>query len=81
MALQSLNKAWMHLQVRMGLRANLEKQATVYDSIQGEPFYTTDGKQLFFSDGSTVQPIQSVDMLVTHDGDFVFHDGEPVIRF
>lgn len=69
------------LRLKKGLIANLEKVAATLLGIQGEPAYTTDTKQLFIHDGTSFQPVQTIDMMVVHNGDFVFHDQEPVIDY
>lgn len=57
------------IQIKQGLRSALLSLATLNASVQGEPHYTTDGKQLFISDGSIIQPVQSLDMSLVDMGD------------
>jgi hypothetical protein len=59
-----LNKVEYSLQLRLGLRANVEKIVTVNDSVEGEPLYATDTHQLFISggDGGQAHPVPTLDM-------------------
>lgn len=74
-----LNKVDFTLRLRRGLRARIERTDQYH--LQGEPGYATDTKDLFISDGTAFQPVQTVNMLVVHDDDIVFHEGEPCIHF
>jgi len=47
--MKHLNKSF-HIKIRQGLKADLTKPETMYTSHIGEPFYTTDTKELFISD-------------------------------
>lgn len=67
------------IQLKRGLRASLDKKTTLH--VQGELLSTTDTHNLFLSDGSALYPVQTADMLVCHEDDLVFHNGEPVIVF
>lgn len=69
----------MTLLLRRGLRSNVDKYTNYH--IQGEPFYTTDTKQLFVSDGTKINPIQSLDMALTFDGDVLTFDGDILYYF
>jgi hypothetical protein len=62
-----LNKNDFTIQMRRGLRANVEKPELFYNHAaipQGEPLYTTDTKQLFIVDSAGVSAVQSLDMAV-----------------
>lgn len=76
-----LHEQDFQLRFKKGTRANLEKKATVLLSIQGEPFYTTDGYQLFISDGSEMRPVQSLDMAVMVENEVVSLDNEVVYSY
>jgi hypothetical protein len=52
-----------------------------YLQYEGEPAYSTDTKQMFVSDGTYFNPVQTVNLMMCHDDDLVFHLGEPVIHF
>ena len=69
------------IQFKKGIRANLNKLATVNSSVQAEPHYTTDGYQLFISDGSVMRPVQSLDMAVMVEDQIVSLDNEIVFNF
>jgi hypothetical protein len=61
-----LNKTPFTLRLRRGL------QSAIIAAIQhweGEPGYATDTKRLFISDGTAMQPVQTLDMAVC------FNDG------
>ena len=53
------------IKFKQGTRSNLLKTATSNAGVQGEPHYTTDTKQLFIHDGTRVQPVLSLDMVLT----------------
>lgn len=74
-----LNKVDFTLRLRRGLRSRIERTDQYH--LQGEPGYATDTKDLFVSDGTAFQPVQTLDMLVMHSDDMVVHNGEPVIVF
>jgi hypothetical protein len=74
-----LNKTDFTIRLRRGLRSRIERLDQYH--VQGEPGYATDNKTLFVSDGTAFQPMQTVDMLVCHDDQIMFHAGEPVIIF
>lgn len=70
------------IRLKMGLRANLLSLATKGLALQGEPFYTADTKHLFIADESFVpQPVQTLDMALTFDGNIIVHNGDIVYRF
>ena len=52
------------IQLKRGLRKNLQIKATANSGIQAEPYYTTDTKQFFIHDGTSPQPIRSLDMAI-----------------
>lgn len=75
-----LNKTDLTIRLKRGLRVNLLKVTNYF--LQGEPIYTTDTKHLFIADASYVpQPVQTLDMAVTHEGDIVTNLGEIVFIY
>lgn len=50
-----LNKTDFQLQFKKGLEANIDIDATKYLAVQGEPHWTTDGKNLYIFDGTDMQ--------------------------
>lgn len=53
MALIKLNKTDFWLRLRRGLFASINSSATLNRALEGEPFYTTDTKDLYINDGTT----------------------------
>jgi hypothetical protein len=76
-----LNKTPFQLIFRRGLRALLETVGVSTLSARGEPAYTTDTKQLFVSDGTTMQPVQTLDMAVCFEDGIVCHDDRIVFHY
>ncbi len=72
-----LNKVNFVLRFKRGLRANLNVVANYF--AQGEPIYLTDSKQLFIADANYVpQPVATLDMAITFEGDIITDGGEIV---
>ena len=77
-----LNNTPFTIRLRRGLRANVYKPNVHYNHAvvpEGELLYTTDAQRLYYTNSIAVQPVLTVDMLVTHEGDFVFFGDEPVV--
>ena len=55
------------IKIKQGTRSNLLVTATSNIGVQGEPYYTTDTKQLFIHDGDKAEPVQSLDMACIDD--------------
>ena len=51
---------------KRGTRANLLSTIVSNEGHIGQGHYTTDTKQLFIHDGTRVQPVLSLDMVLTH---------------
>lgn len=72
-----LNKTTFRLLLKRGTRANLNVVSNYFT--QGEPVYTTDTKQLFIADASYIpQPVATLDMAVTFEGEIIINSGEIV---
>lgn len=83
MAEVKLNNVDFTVRFRRGLRSRVYKPDLFYNHSEiptGEPIYTTDTKGLYIVDSAGVQPVQTVDRLVVHENDFVWHNDEPVIN-
>jgi len=79
--LAKLNKTDLTLRFKRGLLASLNLALTALLGRQGEPFYTTDTKQLFIHDGTSISPVQSLDMALTYENEIVIHNGDVVYTF
>lgn len=77
--MSKLNDRTNTVKARTGLRANLLKVANYF--IQGEFVYTTDTKHLFISDGTSPQPVQSLDMTITNNGEVITHNDEVIFNY
>jgi hypothetical protein len=42
--------------------------------------YVTDSQRLYYTNSTAVKPVQTVDTMVVHESDFVFHENEPVVN-
>lgn len=83
MAEIKLNNVPFTIRFRRGLRFNVYSPYLFYNHAeipQGEPIYTTDTRGLYIVDSTGVQPVQTVDRLVVHESDFVWHNNEPVVN-
>lgn len=83
MADVKLNNVPFTIRLRRGLRAAIYGPAVHYNHAEipeGELLYTTDREQLYYTASARVLPVQTVNTLVVHENDFVFHEGEPVIN-
>ena len=70
------------IRVKNGLRANLLLLATTALALQGELFYTTDTKHLFVADSTFVpQPVQTLDMALTWEGDILTYEGNVLFTY
>lgn len=70
------------IRIKNGLRASLQLLATTGLALQGELFYTTDTKQLFIADATFVpQPVQTLDMALTWEGDVLTYDGDVLYTY
>jgi len=79
----AVTKDVVRIRIRRDTLANLlagERDSGI-TKYQGEPYYTTDTKQLFIHDGTVVQPVQSLDMACINDGDVVTNEGEIVYAY
>jgi hypothetical protein len=76
-----LNNVPFTIRLRRGLRANVYKPDLFYNHAEipeGEPVYVTDTKNLYIVDSAGVRPVLTVDMIVVHESEIMFHDGEMV---
>lgn len=83
MADNKLNNTAVTIRLRRGLRSAVYKPDVHYNHAEipeGELLYATDVERLYYTNATRVRPVQTVDTLVVHESDFVFHEGEPVIN-
>lgn len=81
MADVKLNNVPFTIRLRRGLRAAIYGPAVHYNHSEipeGELLYTTDTQQLYYTTATAVKPVLTVDMIVVHDSEIMFHDGEIV---
>lgn len=72
-----LNKTNFVIKLKRGLRSNLLVVTNYF--LQGEVLYTTDTKHLFIADASYIpQPVATLDMAVTFEGEIIINSGEIV---
>lgn len=72
-----LNKTNFVIKLKRGLRSNLLVVTNYF--LQGELVYTTDTKHLFIADANYIpQPVATLDMAVTHEGEIITNSGEIV---
>ncbi len=72
-----LNKTNFVIKLKRGLRSNLLVVTNYF--LQGELVYTTDTKHLFVADASYIpQPVATLDMAVTFEGEIITNSGEIV---
>ena len=81
MAQQTLHKTDFQIRVKKGTRANLKLPVTELVGVQGEPAYTTDDKQLFVHDGTSFEPVQTLDMAMMFDNEIIGLDNEIVYNY
>jgi hypothetical protein len=76
-------KQYARFQLRRGTKAQINTwQADSLAKIRsGELAYATDTKHLFFSDGTNIYPVQTLDMAVTYENNIVCYNGEVVIYY
>lgn len=82
MAEVKLNNVPFTIRLRRGLRAAIYGPAVHYNHAEvpeGELLYTTDTQQLYHTTAISVQPVQTVNMIVVHESEIMFHDGEIVV--
>jgi hypothetical protein len=74
-----LNKTDFNLRVRRGTRANVYLVANY--PLQGELGYTTDDKHLYVGNASNIfEPLKTLDMALTCEGEVLTHLGNIVWR-
>lgn len=74
-----LNNENFTVRIRRGLRTNVQKLANY--PVEGELGYTTDTKNLFVADTTTLQPVQTLNMAVCNLGEIIIKDDEVVYTF
>jgi hypothetical protein len=75
-----LNKVPFTIRLRRMLASALVKVSSGYQ-YEGEPGYATDTEQLYMSNGTLFKPVQTANLLVSHDDELVFSDGDAVIHY
>jgi hypothetical protein len=83
MADVKLNNNPVTIRLRRGLRAAVYKPDVHYNHAEvpeGELLYVTDSQRLYYTNSTAVKPVQTVDTMVVHESDFVFHENEPVVN-
>lgn len=83
MAEVKLNNVEYTLKMRVGARPRVYKPHVHYNHAQvpeGELLYCSDTEGIYYTTATRVLPVQTVNMLVVHDSDFVWHNDEPVIN-
>jgi hypothetical protein len=81
MADVKLNNNPVTIRLRRGLRAAVYKPDVHYNHAEipeGELLYTTDREQLYYTNATRIRPVLTVDMIVVHESQIVFHEGQIV---
>lgn len=74
-----LNKTTFQVKLRRGLRSRVERSDVF--SGEGELAFTTDTKNLWTGNASYgFDPVQTLDMLVSHEDQAVFHNDQAVFH-
>ena len=82
MADVKLNNVPFTIRLRRGLRANVYSPYLFFNHAEipaGELIYTTDAEGLYYVNATAVQPVLTVDRIVVHDSEIVFHSDEIVV--
>jgi hypothetical protein len=78
MSTSNFDQGYKQIKFKQGVRANVDKTAASNSGVQGEPAYTTDGKNLWIHDGTAFQLVPTLDTAAVYNGDVVTYGGQIV---
>ena len=73
-----LNKTNFQLKFKQGLATNINTAITKNLAVEGEPHWTTDGKDLYVFDGSNNTRVHGLDLVVMFEDNIISYLGEIV---